>query len=209
VHVSCLRVVYAAHVPVYIYLARWPFRPHHPRHLMMRANNNLRHHNIHTLGLAEPVLPCLAPDCIRRFYNRSGRSSHMRSQHPELVPKLIELGDRSPPHSPLSHQGSSSNDGCLSSQSGACSMPDPPPVGSRSPSRAGYEAEMGQGDIEMTFDPPQNSFDDAGHHTGSDRGFSSSPNQDSSHIASNDHASAHLTRIYHPTINGTFSTKLS
>jgi hypothetical protein len=92
----------------------------------------------------------------------------MRSQHPQLVPGLIELGDCSSPCSPLFHQGSSSNNGCLSSQSGACSVPDPLSVGSHSLSRANYEAEMGQGDIEMSFDLHQNSFDDAGHHTGSD-----------------------------------------
>jgi hypothetical protein len=132
----------------------------------------------------------------------------MWSQHPQLVPRLIELGNCSSPHSPLSHQGSSSNDGHLSSQSGACSVPDSSSVGSYSLSRANYEAELGQGDIEMIFDLPQNSFDDAGHHTGSDQGSSSSPNQDSSHIAFNDHASAHLMRVYHPTINGKFSTKL-
>jgi hypothetical protein len=42
--------------------------------------------NKHTLGPPEPILPCLEPSCIRRFYNRTGRSNHMRSQHPQFVP---------------------------------------------------------------------------------------------------------------------------
>src|ERR1700679_3579111 len=40
------------------------------------------------LGPPEPTLPCLEPHCIRRFYNRTGRSNHMRSQHPQFVPDL-------------------------------------------------------------------------------------------------------------------------
>jgi hypothetical protein len=77
----------------------------YPHHLAMRANNNLRIHNVHAFGLAEPVISCLAPHCIRRSYNRSGRSSHMRSQHPELMlepeePQVVRA-DPSSPHEPL------------------------------------------------------------------------------------------------------------
>ena len=41
--------------------------------------------NKHTLGPMEPTLPCLEPSCNRRFFNRSGRSNHMNSQHPQFV----------------------------------------------------------------------------------------------------------------------------
>ena len=44
--------------------------------------------NTHTLGPLEQTLPCLAPSCIRRFYNRTGHSNHMRSQHLQFVPDL-------------------------------------------------------------------------------------------------------------------------
>ena len=35
------------------------------------------------LGPPEPTLPCLKPGCIRRFFNRTGRSNHIRSKHPD------------------------------------------------------------------------------------------------------------------------------
>src|ERR1700679_1871210 len=46
--------------------------------------------NSRTLGPLEPTLPSLAPNCIPRFYNRTTRSNHMWSQHPQfqVVPDL-------------------------------------------------------------------------------------------------------------------------
>ena len=36
------------------------------------------------IGPPQPALPCLEPNCIRRFYNRSGRLNHIRSHHPHF-----------------------------------------------------------------------------------------------------------------------------
>jgi hypothetical protein len=170
----------------------------------MRANNNLRIHNVHTLGVAEPLIPCLAAGWVCRFYNRSGPSSHMRSQHPGLIPKPVEpqiiLAAPSFPHNPPSHQSSSNNDEHPSSQSDGY----PIPMYSRSPSRAG-EAEEG---MEMRFDLLQDLFDDEGgnmHHNDGDESSSSSSSSTSHSNSKQDPPVAvppHVTRTYHPTING-------
>jgi hypothetical protein len=174
----------------------------------MRANNNLRIHNVHTLGAAEPLIPCLAAGCVRRFYNRSGRSSHMRSHHPGLIPEPAEPqvipAAPSSPQNPPSHQSSSNDDERPSSQSGGYPMP----MYSRSPSRAG-EAEE---DIEMRFDLPQDLFDDEGgnicHNDGDETSSSSSDSgsgSSSSSTSKQDPPVAvppHVTRTCHPTING-------
>jgi hypothetical protein len=165
----------------------------------MRANNNLQIHNVHTLGVAEPLIPCLAAGCIRRFYNRSGRSSHMRSQHPGLIPEPTEpqviLAVPSCPQNPPSHQSSSNNDKHPSSQSDGY----PIPMYSHSPSGAG---------MEMRFDLLQDLFDDEGgnmHHNDGDESSSSSSSSTSHSNSKQDPPVAvppHVTRTYHPTING-------
>jgi hypothetical protein len=175
----------------------------------MKTNNNLRIHNIHALGRPEPVLPCLAPGCIRRFYNRSGRTSHMHSQHPELP-----LGPEEPqplsPHNPLSHRSSPNDDDSSSSRSGDCAVPGPASASSRSLSEMHGEDDAGQGDVEMGFDPPWHMFDgddDNGYHeTDGERSSSSHHNEDSGSYgqARDAFVQPRVTKEYHPRINGMF-----
>jgi hypothetical protein len=73
-------------------------------HLLMPVNRNLRIHNVHSFGHPEPTLPCLAAGCICHFYNRSGRTTHMRSQHPAE----FALGAEEPqPEAPPAHHSES------------------------------------------------------------------------------------------------------
>ena len=41
--------------------------------------------NKRTIGPPEPTIPCLEPSCNHRFYNKNGRSNHIRSWHPHFV----------------------------------------------------------------------------------------------------------------------------
>jgi hypothetical protein len=158
----------------------------------MKRNNNLDVHNTHTLGLgrAEPVLPCLAPGCIRRFYNRSGRTSHMRSQHLErpLVPEEPQPSSHSLPN----------DDDSSSSQSGDHAMPGPARLCSDSPSRPGISCEddATQGDVEIGFDPALNLFDggynDGGHDIDGERSSSPHRDEDQAHVAPDGHV-PHVT----------------
>lgn len=152
----------------------------------MPVNYNLRIHNVHSFGHPEPTVPCLAAGCIRRFYNRSGRTTHMRSQHPaEFALDAEEPQLEAPPahhsgsksfssHSHLSssrssrsgrhiaststrmHSRSSSYEGS-SSQSSGHGASNSIRVHSHSPSRTGYE-EVPR-DIDMDFDLSQNAFE--------------------------------------------------
>ncbi|KIM81585.1 hypothetical protein PILCRDRAFT_8631 [Piloderma croceum F 1598] len=174
----------------------------------MKANNNLPIHNIHTLRRPEPVLPCLAPGCIRRFYNRSGRTSHMHSQHPEIPPGPEEPQPLSP-HNPLSHQSSPNDDDSSSSRSGDHAMPGPASTSSRSLSEMHGEDDASQGDVEMGFDPPWHTFDgdddDGYHETDGERSSSSHHNGDCASYgqARDAFVQPHVTKEYHPSINGT------
>jgi hypothetical protein len=56
--------------------------------------------NRRTIGPLEPTLPCLEPSCIRRFYNRNGRSNHMRSWHPNFVPDVQQQPPASEANAP-------------------------------------------------------------------------------------------------------------
>ena len=172
----------------------------------MKANNNLRINNIHTLGRPEPVLPCLAPGCIRRFFNRSGRTSHMHSQHPEI---LLEPEEPQPssPHIPLSHRSSPGNNESSSSGSGDCAVPGPASASSRSLSEMHGEDDASQGDVEMGFDPPWHMFDgddNDGYHKTDGEQSSSSEDHASYGQARDALAQPHVTKEYHPSINGMF-----
>ena len=50
-----------------------------------KSSGNLRVHNVFTLGPQQPTLPCSYPNCPRYFFNRAGRSNHIRAAHPPSV----------------------------------------------------------------------------------------------------------------------------
>ncbi|KAG2117733.1 hypothetical protein DEU56DRAFT_874097 [Suillus clintonianus] len=119
----------------------------------MRANGNLRAHNIHNLGRPQPTLPCLVTGCIRRFYNRSGRTTHMQSQHPLASEE---------PDVPSSHHSSSES----SSRRSQSSRPgtghaatSSARMHSRSPTQTSAGDEQleapGSRDDQMEFDLPE------------------------------------------------------
>ncbi|KAG1805024.1 uncharacterized protein HD556DRAFT_1429137 [Suillus plorans] len=119
----------------------------------MRANGNLRAHNIHNLGRPQPTLPCLVTGCIRRFYNRSGRTTHMQSQHPLASEE---------PDIPSSHHSSSES----SSRRSQSSRPgtghaatSSARMHSRSPTQTSAGDEQleapGSRDDQMEFDLPE------------------------------------------------------
>ena len=60
-----------------------------------KSSRNLRVHNTFTLGPQQPTIPCSHPNCPRYFFNRAGRSNHIRAAHPLGVP---------PPNAPDSPQ---------------------------------------------------------------------------------------------------------
>ncbi|KAG1890562.1 uncharacterized protein F5891DRAFT_1131665 [Suillus fuscotomentosus] len=104
---------------------------------------------MHNLGRPQPTLPCLVTGCIRRFYNRSGCTTHMQSHHPSEEPEV-----------PPSHHSSSSSQHSQSSRPGtghaatssAC-------MHSRSPTQTSAGDEQlevpGSCDDQMEFDLPE------------------------------------------------------
>jgi hypothetical protein len=156
----------------------------------MRANNNLRVHNTHSLGLPPPILRCPAPGCNRSFYNRSGRTNHMRSQHPEFIQSTHIENDYS------------------SSSSGGRSTPDPIYEHSLSPTALGdgNSAEASPYDVDMDVDLPQNSIPDDDT---DDDSTSPSSNIPPSYAGFDDHVQHYVAPLgintsYHPIINGAF-----
>lgn len=122
--------------------------------LTMSPNSNLHVHNVHTLRLPPPIIPCLAADCNHHFYNRSGHSSYIWSQHPELLqnarqPRVPPMLGSSPHNSPSPWVISQSTS----------SSPAPDPIPAHSTGGMGFEEdEDSDGDIDMTFDPVETLF---------------------------------------------------
>jgi len=166
----------------------------------MSPNSHLRVHNVHTLGLPPPIIPCLVAGCNRRFYNRAGRSNHVRSQHPDFLWLHIPLASGSSPHNPSTSQSTSSNS----------PSPDPIHRHPRSPSIEVEEDEDdgGDGDIDMMFDPVgapslDNESDDGRLRykstAGSSRGTSPRNSDDG---ARGGVVPPGINRLYHSNING-------
>jgi hypothetical protein len=133
------------------------------------TNNNLRIHNIHALGRAAPALPCLVANCGCRFHNKTGRTHHMRSRHPDFVsdagPSVLSAhmpqADVPPPHqssphnSPIHrHRSPSNHQDSLSSGSHQHSTPEPMHTPSRSPSNSGHNDNAGEDEINMDSGHP-------------------------------------------------------
>ncbi|KAG2116986.1 uncharacterized protein F5147DRAFT_742855 [Suillus discolor] len=110
-----------------------------------------------TLSHCQPTLPCLAVGCTRHFHNRSGRTSHMRSQHESQTFRL-------PHHSSSSSSSSPPPASCKRNSSSASqSGPERPLFDSTYHSRSRSRSEgasdsrtqaSGGRDFDMVFNPP-------------------------------------------------------
>jgi hypothetical protein len=149
--------------------------------------NNSRVHNTDSFGLPEPRLPCLVMDCNRRFFNRAGRSSHVRSHHPGFLqePKNSDPQVTTPAPGSLSHNPpplpSSSNDDNdrppLPSPSLSNDDNDRPPLPSpsssnddndRPPLRSSHHAASGSMNTVWPYSPNRAGYDDEVSHGDSD-----------------------------------------
>ena len=161
--------------------------------------------NTYTLGPPEPILPCLDPSCIHHFYNRTGRSNHMHSQHPQFVPDLQQA------NAPIS------SNSIPSSQ--MSSPPSPISLDSRSQSRGSdhndHNNHGGYNDHNSADELPVDDLDldipfDGGEYQRLNGG-SQSPER--SNTGSSDQAHdptiLRINRVYHPIINGGFLVLLT
>ena len=161
----------------------------------MASNYNLRDHI--ALGPPEPTIPCLEPSCMRRFYNRTGRSNHIRSKHPQLEGPQQQANDPTSSNSVLG-QASSDDDDLSSSSSGNTVSSNP-----RSRSRgSGDENTDNLGDKlneDILFD---------GGHEEDDRHSIGNQTRESSVARSinqgQDLVIRRIDRTHHPIINGQF-----
>jgi hypothetical protein len=148
--------------------------------------------NTRILGPQEPIISCLEPSCIRRFYNRTGRSNHMRSKHPQFVPDLQQQPEANAP--------STSSNSIPNSQ-----MSSPPSynmsLDSRSQSRGSNHNsadELPVDDLDIPFYGGELEY----------QHLNQSP--EPSNAGSYDRAPSHdptmpcINRTYHPIINGGF-----
>ena len=144
----------------------------------------------YTLGPPEPTLPCLAPTHICRFYNRTGCSNHMRSQHPQLVPDLQQ-------------QATSSNSKSIPSSPSR--MSSPPTYTNMSLDSHSKSTGRGSDHDHNNHNDynDHNSTDDYQHLNGScnqSPGISNPESYDQDH----DPAIPSINRTYHLIINGDF-----
>lgn len=163
----------------------------------MIPNNNLRVHNVHTLGHPTPILPCPVAGCFRRFYNRSGRSSHIQSQHPEFLQDAEE-----PQVLPLAHDISPPNTPSPTTLYRSTSSDSPAPGQTCSPDRELDEDrdEASDDDINMMFEPMWTPSLD---YEGDNDGFTESQLAgSSSRGASPSDAPLGINRLYHSQIDG-------
>lgn len=159
----------------------------------MASNYNLRGHN--TIGPPEPTIPCLEPGCIRHFYNRTGRSNHIRSKHPQFVPDPQQQANASTFPNSVPSQVSSADDDLSSSPSGSTVSSN-----SHSRSRGGDESIDGLGDnfnVDTVFD---------GGYERDDHRSSGNQTREPSAARSNNWAHdsiiPRINRTNHPIING-------
>lgn len=136
--------------------------------------------NTCALGPQEPTLPCLEPSCIHHFYNRTGRSNHMRSKHPRFVPDLQQ---------PANAPSPTSSDSIPSSQ-----MSSPPSYNTD---------ELLMDDLNLNLDI---SFDggEYQHLNGGNQSPELSNARSHDRAPSNDPTVPCINRTYHPIIDGEF-----
>jgi hypothetical protein len=190
-----------------------------PLHFFAMASNyNLRNEK-NTLGLGprEPTIPCLKPGCIRHFYNRTGRSNHIRSKHPhwQFVQDIQQqqANARTTSNS-VPGQASSGDDDIPSSPSGHGSTV-PVPVSSNSHGQSkgsGDESidELGDNfNVDIAFD---GGYEGDGRHSSGNQ--TREPSEASAPRSNNGAPSPshdpilpvlpRLKRTHHPIINGRF-----
>jgi len=153
-----------------------------------------------TIGPPEPTIPCLEPACNRHFYNRTGRSNHIRSKHPQLT-----LDPQQQPNAPTSSNSIPRRQTSSSPSESSSTVSS----NSRSRSREGGDDE--------SIDNLDNNFNadivfDGGYEGGPDgQRSSSSPTRTSSPASARSSNWAHephvpviprINRTYHPIING-------
>lgn len=164
----------------------------------MASNNNLRNHN--TLGPPEPTIPCLEPSCNRHFYNRTGRSNHIRSKHP---PDPQQRANDPTSSNPIPGQPSSDDDDLSSSSSGNTVSSN-----SRSRSRGSGDKNTdnlgGNLDVDILLD---------GGHEEDDRRSIGIQTRESSVARSIDPGQdpqvvRRIGKTHHPIINGQFSASV-
>jgi hypothetical protein len=161
----------------------------------MEPSYNDRNHSTHTLGPPEPIIPCLEPTCIRHFFNRTGRSNHMRSHHPQFVPNPQQQANAPISSNSVSTRTSLGNNDLSSPLKDTL----PQALDSRPQSRGSDHRnadEPGDFNVDMPFDDLEEE----------DQRLSS-PTQEPSNTVSDDRAhdpaiGLRIKRIYHPIING-------
>lgn len=164
----------------------------------MASNYNLR--NNHAIGPPEPTIPCLEPACNRRFYNRTGRSNHIRSKHPQFMldPQHWQQAD-----APITSNSVPSQAPSSPSSSAVSSN-------SRSQSRGTRSGDEGIDNLDDNFN--MDIAFDGGYEGGSDDQHSSgNQTRESSAARSNNWAHEphvpvipRINRTHHPIINGQF-----
>jgi hypothetical protein len=151
--------------------------------------------NAHILGPQEPLIPCLEPNCIRRFYNKTGRSNHLRSKHPHFVPGDLQQQPEVNAPSPTS------SNFIFSTQ-----MSSPPSYNMSLDSRS----QSGGSNHNSADELPVDDLDipDIPFYGGEYQHLNQSP--EPSNAGSYDRAPSHdptvpcINRTYHPIINGGF-----
>jgi hypothetical protein len=159
----------------------------------MASNYNLRNHN--TLGPPEPTVPCLEPGCIRRFYNRTGRSNHIRSKHPQFVPDPQQQANPLTTSNSNTGQAPLGDDDISSSSSGSTASSN-----SRSRSR-------GSGDENIDELGDNFNMDMDGGYEEDERSSGNQTREPSvarSNNCAHDPVLPRLNRTHHPIINGKF-----
>jgi hypothetical protein len=167
------------------------------------SNHNLRNHTS-TIGPSEPTVPCLEPGCIRRFYNRTGRSNHIRSAHPHFVqdPQQLEQAIATTSNHFVPSQASSGND--LSSSRSDSTVPSNPRIESRGSGDDSDESIDSLDDnvnVDIVFDVGHEGDD---HRSSRSQTLMREPSAARSNDLACDPVIPHINRTCHPIINGQF-----